>query len=84
MLNFLCRQAITGSRKQVFAPEVKGHRKTGPFSPQEVAGGSGCGNNQPRVVDVCKMLLVVSVFTSRCMLLSLQRNSVRVLQQFSA
>lgn len=27
MLNFLCRQAITGSRKQVFAPEVKGHRK---------------------------------------------------------
>lgn len=66
MLNFLCRQAITGSRKQVFAPEVKGHRKTGPFSPQEVAGGSGCGNNQPRVVDVCKMLLVVSVFTSRC------------------
>lgn len=84
MLNFLCRQAITGSRKQVFAPEVKGHRKTGPFSPQEVAGGSGCGNNQPRVVDVCKMLLVVSVFTSRCMLLSLQRNSVRVLLQFSA
>lgn len=27
MENFLCRKAITGSRKHVFMPEAKGHRK---------------------------------------------------------
>lgn len=47
--DFLRRDAITGSRKQVFMPEVKGHRKWPPFSCRKPLLGAARENNQTTV-----------------------------------